>query len=443
MSLARFKVGLSQLGSDRRVGHVLSLTPSSIVADGPQAPPGALCEIEAKRVNRSHLAEIVSVAEDRVTLVPLDSEISVLPGARVTVREIGGRARTGDGFKGRAIDAVGDPIDGKPPILAASYKPLNGDPIDPLDRVDPTGPLVTGVRAVDAMLTLGRGQRIGIFAAAGVGKTTLLRQIARQSACDRLVVCLVGERGREVANYWQELSKSEAIDKATLVAATSETSPVLRARAVQQALCLAEQARDQGEHVLLVIDSVTRFAMALREIGLMAGAPPSLRAYTPNVFSALPRLVERCGALRHGGAITAVMTVLSETDDVDDPITETMKSLLDGHIVMSRQIAERGQFPAIDIPASISRLASSICSPTQLSCARAVLHDLALFEDSRTMVDSGLYKPGANAKLDEALRRRPDILSFLQQTEHEQVSFEATLQALTRLAPRGGSHDQT
>jgi flagellum-specific ATP synthase len=300
-----------------------------------------------------------------------------------------------------------------------------------MEREEPAEILETGIRALDATLPIGRGQRIGVFAASGVGKTTLIRQLAAQVACERCVLALVGERGREVESIWRELSQSADAARYTCVAATSDLSPVLRARAIGQALSLAEYWRDAGEHVLLIVDSVTRYAMALREIGLAAGAPPTLRAYTPNVFSALPRLVERCGGARAGGSVTAIMTILSETDDIDDPIAEVMKSLLDGHIVLSRQLAEQGHFPAIDVPRSISRQAPRLMSPAHARNARKAIAALATFEDARIMIDSGLYKAGANVRLDEAVRGREALVSFLQQPGGERVALADTLNRLS------------
>lgn len=295
----------------------------------------------------------------------------------------------------------------------------------------------TGIRAIDAMTPIGRGQRIGVFAASGVGKTSLIRQLIQQSTCDRVVVCLVGERGREVELIWSELAGSERVNSFACVAATSDQSAPMRARAVAQAAALGEYWRDQGEHVLLIVDSVTRYAMALREIGLAAGAPPAQRAYTPNVFAALPRLVERCGASKAGGALSAVFTVLAETDDVDDPITEAMKALLDGHIVLSRAIAEQGRFPAIDILRSASRQAERLSTPAHLAAARRITALLSAYEDARLMIESGVYKAGASAEIDAAIKERPRITEFLRQTQQDRTPLAETLHRLSNLGAGG------
>lgn len=355
-------------------GRVDALASGRVHATGPATALGALCDVVAQD-GRRIAAEVVSVREDGITLVPLEADVELRLGARVVATTRGTKAPAGDAFAGRAVDALGRPIDGRGAIAAAE-EPDAGLP-SALDRVNPVEVLVTGVRALDGLLTLGRGQRVGVFAASGVGKTSLMEQLAKQIDCDRCVMCLVGERGREVSGLWEMAGRTGRPSRFTLVAATSDESPVMRVRAVEQALALAEHWRSRGEHVLLLIDSITRLAMALREVGLAAGAPPTVRAYTPNVFAALPRVVERCGAIRGGGAITAVMTVLAETDDVDDPIVETMKALLDGHVVLSRGLADQGHFPAIDVVRSVSRQASRLVSPEQAAAARRVVGLLA------------------------------------------------------------------
>jgi flagellum-specific ATP synthase len=290
------------------------------------------------------------------------------------------------------------------------------------------------------LLTLGRGQRVGIFSASGVGKTTLMRQLATQIVCDQVILCLVGERGREVQDIWRDLAQRGDHVRFTCVAATSDVSAVLRARAVSQALCLAEYWRDQGKHVLLIVDSATRLAMALREIGLAAGAPPSLRAYTPNVFAALPRIVERCGAAKAGGAITTIMTVLSETDDVDDPIVEVMKSLLDGHIILSRELADQGRRPAIDVARSVSRQAPQLVDASLASAARRALSLLATYEEARLMIESGVYKSGANTRIDEAVRERDALIGFLTQRMNDRAPAPDSARQLQTLMARVKAH---
>ena len=329
---------------------------------------------------------------------------------------------------------LGEAIDDQGPIMADRFASRDMVNPLPLERVALKSRFDTGIAGIDGLLTLARGQRIGIFAAAGVGKTTLIEQLASQAEYDRCVICLIGERGREVEAFWQNCQASRHPERFTLVASTSDESAALRARAGNYALCLADYWRRKGEHVLLIVDSVTRMAMAMREIGLAAGEPPTVRAYTPSVFAAIPRFVEHCGAIRSGGAITAVMTILSETDDVDDPIAEMMKSLLDGHIILSRQIAEQGHFPAIDISRSVSRQAGKLMSAEHLDSATEIRKLLSVYDESRTLVESGIYKAGSNAQLDTAIRLRPAIMKFLMQPQNEKVAFEDCVCQLEQIA---------
>jgi FliI/YscN family ATPase len=289
------------------------------------------------------------------------------------------------------------------------------------------------VRAIDALLTLGQGQRIGLFAAAGVGKTSLMTQLARQVDADRCVICLVGERGREVEALWNDGLSAEARAKSVLVAATSDQSAPMRARACDYALALADHWRAEGLHVVLLLDSVTRLAMALREIGLAAGEPPTVRAYTPGVFATIPKLIERCGALKGGGAITALITVLAESDEVDDPIAEMMKSLLDGHVILSRSLAEQGHFPAIDVPRSISRLATRLQPKSERETAQAAIALLSTYDQSRILIESGVYAQGSNPDLDAAIARRPAHTRFPRQPTDEHVPQPEAAAALLAL----------
>ena len=421
-----FVLRIDSVDPARRVGYVRKVAPGRVEATGPISRVGDICCIENPPRQSDGdaaptLAEVIAVHEEHIALVPLDSTATVAPEAEVIAMPSRSLAPVGDGFCGRAVDALGRPIDGGGEIFAEAFSPPEGNVLTPLERYDPNSLLETGIRALDGLLTLGRGQRIGILAAAGVGKTTLMRQLAVQVATDHCVLCLVGERGREVEAIWRELTGRPQARRYTCVAATSDLSAPLRVRAIYQALCLAEHWRSKGKHVLLIVDSVTRYAMALREIGLAAGAPPTLRAYTPNVFAALPRLVERCGAAKAGGSITAAITVLSETDDVDDPIVEIMKSLLDGHIVLARNLAEQGHFPAIDVLRSVSRQSGQLMAASHAAVAKRVLGLLATYEDARLMIEGGIYKQGANSRTDEAIRAREAIVGFLKQ-RHDELS---------------------
>jgi flagellum-specific ATP synthase len=413
-----------------RFGRVRSVAAGLVEASGPDGVLGEICSIERGKGREPILAEIVAVDEARVLLSPLDSVAPIALGSRVVASSAGEFIGVGDAFAGRAVDALGLPIDELGPIRASARAPIHGIIPQPMERIAPTSVAETGIKAIDGLLTLGRGQRVGIIAASGVGKTSLMEQLAVQTEADHVVLCLVGERGREVQSLWRALQQRKDCERFTIVAATSNESAAHRVRAPSLALALAEHWRSRGQHVLLLVDSVTRLAMALREIGLAAGSPPTARAYTPNVFAVLPRLVERCGAVAKGGAITAIMTVLSETDDADDPIVEVMKSLLDGHIVLSRSIAEQGQFPAIDVVRSVSRGVERRISAEHHAAQRGVTAMLAAYEESRVMVETGAYRSGTNPLLDRSIIRRESILRFLVQPMDRSIAFADTVREL-------------
>jgi len=419
-----------------RTGAVRSVFATHIEADGPNVPLGTICAVEGtgEGAARTFDAEVIRAGRDGITLSLLEEAQPTFVGARVTARGALSQVAVGDAFLGRMVDALGRPLDGGAPPRGDAVRPLQGFPTSPLERTSPTTILETGICAIDGLLTLGQGQRVGVFAASGVGKTNLMSQIASQTQADVVVLCLVGERGREVEALWNGGLSEEARARSTLVVATSDQSAPMRVRAGHYALALAEHWRAQGLHVLLLIDSVTRLAMAMREVGLAAGEPPTVRAYTPSVFAAIPRLVERCGALASGGAITALMTVLSETDDIDDPISEMMKSLLDGHILLSRNLAEQGHFPAIDVPRSVSRQAAGLVGTKDKHNARKVVEWLSVYDAARTLIDAGLHSKGINAVLDKAIERLPEIRRFLRQERDHHVGLADTQTALARLA---------
>jgi flagellum-specific ATP synthase len=417
-----------------RMGRVRRISATHVEADGPNVALGTLCDIEAHGGAQRYLAEVVRVNQESITLSPLEEGFATFSGAVVRAHAKSGEVPVGPAFLGRAVDALGRPTDGKGPIRAEQFLPLRGMAPLPLERCSPKTILETGIRAIDGLLTLGRGQRVGVFAASGVGKTTLLTQLAQHVEADITILCLVGERGREIEAIWHEGLDDEKRAKSVLVTAPSDQSAAMRVRASHYALTLAEYWRERGKHVLFLLDSVTRLAMAMREIGLAAGEPPTVRGYTPSVFAHLPKLVERCGALKSGGAISGILTVLSETDDNDDPISELMKSLLDGHIVLSRTLAEEGQFPAIDVCRSVSRQSENLLAPEQRRRALQVLEWTSLQRSSRTLVDSGLYAKGANARVDRAIEKYPDILRFIKQSRHERSALNATISALAQLA---------
>lgn len=419
-------------------GNVTRISTTSIEADGPIAKVGDYCEIDVGVGRDTIIAEVVSLEARHIRLMPLRSTRAIRMGARVTpARSIDGVAY-GDSFSGRAVDALGQAIDGAGTISPSGFASRDGNIPKTLDRAASSKRVSTGVRVIDGLFPIGEGQRIGIFSASGVGKTSLVEQLSRQIECDHIVLCLIGERGREVEKLWNSHLRGEQKRRYTIVAATSDESASMRVRAVDQALSIAEHWRAQGKHVVLFVDSITRLALAQRELGLAAGEPPTVRAFTPNVFTAMPRIVERCGSERSsGGSITAIFTVLSETDDVDDPVVELMKSLLDGHIVLSRRLAEKGHFPAIDVSASVSRMANVLFRADEAAHAREAHRIFAEYDEARPMIESGIYRQGSNQQIDQAIAHYPKLIGFLQQRMDEFSSIDTTRSALTRVLPEG------
>lgn len=430
-----FFARLSAIDPVRRTGRVRSIQSTYVEADGPNVPLGALCAVEARDANgvRMFDAEVVRIDGKTVVLSPFEDGVATFVGARVTAAPITQNVPVGEKFIGRVVDALGGALDSGGAILADAFHPLHGVAAKPLNRKSPTIQLETGIRALDGLLTLGRGQRVGIFAPAGVGKTSLLTQIAQQTPADVTILCLVGERGREVEAFWTDGLSPQKRARTILISATSDQAAAMRVRACHYALAHAEYWRSRGAHVVLLLDSVTRLAMAMRQIGLAAGEPPTVRAYTPNVFAVLPKIVERCGALKDGGAISAFFTVLSENEESDDPISETMKSLLDGHILLSRELAERGHFPAIDVLRSVSRQAEGLVSQSHRSQARQVVAWLSARDSARALIDAGLHVAGANPDLDLAIARHPEIIRFLEQARDTKAIMAETQAALADL----------
>jgi len=346
------------------------------------------------------------------------------------------RYPVGAGLKGRVLDAFGSPLDGGAPLAPNGSRRLKASPLNPMERPAVRRVLETGVRAVDALLTIGQGQRVGIFAGSGVGKSTLLGMIARNVKADVNVIALIGERGREVREFIDKHLGAEGLARSVVVVATSDQPALARARAAYAATAVAEQFRDEGANVLLTMDSVTRFAMARREIGLSAGEPPTSRGYTPSVFAELPELCERCGTSVSGGSITALYTVLVEGDDFNEPISDILRATLDGHIVLSRRLAHEGHYPSIDVLQSVSRLLPDLATADERSLAMRVIEHLALHERNRAMIDIGAYKAGGNPQLDRALEIMPGLEKFLRQDAAQSTGRAAAVAALREALAR-------
>jgi len=382
-------------------------------------------------------AEVVGFSGDFMSLMPIDPVHGLGPTARVLPLRHGALAPVGPGLLGRVLDGAGRPLDGKGPIRAERHVPLTGTPQNPLGRPPIREPLDVGVRSINALLTVGRGQRLGLFAGSGVGKSVLLGMMTRHTAADVTVVGLIGERGREVNEFVTSILGAEGLRRAVVVTAPADTTALQRLQGAMLATAIAEYFRDQGLNVLLLVDSLTRIAHAQREIALSVGEPPATKGYPPSVFARLPALIERAGTAPGGGSITAFYTVLTEGDDPNDPIADAARAILDGHILLSRDIAETGLYPAIDMEASVSRLMVELASPEQLAAARRFRQLYSTYRQNRDLVAVGAYQAGADPLLDEAISSQPRLLDFLRQDLREGVDHAASVAGLDALF--GGS----
>lgn len=403
---------------------------------GVTAATGERLEIE--RPEDTLLVEVLGFRNGRLLCAPLGSTKGVEPGARVRRHARGASVPVGDGLLGRVIDAFGTPLDGKPAPIAVHRASLMREPPPSFGRKPIDVPIETGVRALDSMLPIGRGQRVGLFAGTGVGKSTLLGMLCRRASADVVVVGLIGERGREVGDFVRG-ALGPGLARSVVVAATSDTAPLVRAQGAFAATAIAEHFRDRGANVLLVMDSVTRFAMALREASLAAGEPPVTKGYTPSVFAALPTLLERAGNTAGEGSITAIYTVLVEGDDLSDPIADAVRGILDGHIVLSRSLGERGVYPAIDVLKSVSRVTNEITTPEHRSVMTEARGLLGAHREASDLIKIGAYAPGSDAMIDASIVAVPRIESLIRQGLEEQVTRDGAVKALqvaVKVGPR-------
>lgn len=430
--LSPYLAALDGLESMLHVGEVVEMAGLLVESAGPAAAIGDFCEILTSTGRRVR-SQVIGFRDGRVLSMPLEETGGVELGNLVVARRDAARVAVGPGLIGRVLDGLGRPIDQGPRLETRASYDLYSAPPGPLEREHITAPLVTGVRAIDSLLPVGLGQRIGVFGGSGVGKSTLLGSMARNNSADVTVIALVGERNREVRAFLEQDMGEEGRRRAVVVVATSDRPAPLRVRACFTALAIAEYFRDQGASVLLVMDSVTRLAMAQREIGLAAGEPPAQKGYTPSVFALLPKVFERAGNFPRG-SITGFFTVLVEGDDFSEPICDAVRAILDGHIVLSRQLAAAGHYPAIDVLESVSRLQSQLASPEQGGQARAVRQALALYHQAEDLIQLGAYVSGANPQLDAAIRARPQILEFLRQAPDAQSPRAETLRQLGQIA---------
>ncbi|XSD74299.1 flagellar protein export ATPase FliI [Bacillus subtilis] len=419
--------------SYKRYGKVKRVIGLMIESKGPASSIGDVCLIYAKGQSGKVIkAEVVGFQEENILLMPYLEAASIAPGSIVEATGESLRVKVGTGLIGQVIDAFGEPLDGK--LLPKGLSPVSTEqsPPNPMKRPPIREKMGVGVRSIDSLLTVGKGQRIGIFAGSGVGKSTLMGMIAKQTEADLNVIALVGERGREVREFIEKDLGKEGLKRSIVVVATSDQPALMRLKAAYTATAIAEYFRDKGQNVMFMMDSVTRVAMAQREIGLAAGEPPTTKGYTPSVFAILPRLLERTGANEHG-TITAFYTVLVDGDNMNEPIADTVRGILDGHIVLDRALANKGQFPAVNVLKSISRVMSNISTKQHLDAANKFRELLSTYQNSEDLINIGAYKRGSSREIDEAIQFYPQLIQFLKQGTDESALLEESIAVLTSL----------
>ncbi|MCX8027940.1 MAG: flagellar protein export ATPase FliI [Thermodesulfovibrionales bacterium] len=414
-----------------RVNKVVGLV---IEGTHPRANIGDICQIQLRDAMHNNIieAEVIGFRAGTVLLMPLADTMGIGAGARIVSRGRQKYVKVGRSLLGRVINGLGLPLDDKGPIRGVLY-PIYNEPINPLHRQRIKEPIVLGIRAIDVMLTCGKGQRLAIMAGSGVGKSVLLGMIARNTKADINVIALIGERGREVREFIEKDLGEEGLRRSVLVVATSDTSPLMRIRAAFVATAIAEYFRGQGKNVLFMMDSITRFAMAQREIGLAAGEPPTTKGYPPSVFNLLPKLLERVGTSNTEGSITGLYTVLVEGDDMNEPIADAVRSILDGHIVLSRELANHNHYPAIDVLSSISRLMKDITEPKHVEYVARVIDIMSTYKRYEDVINIGAYKEGTNPRLDYSIRMMDKLRPFLRQGITEKADFSQSLNQLYEL----------
>lgn len=429
----QFQNKVDTLDPIQSCGHVTQVVGLVVEANGPVTQLGCVCDIYGKENEAPVKAEVLGFRDQTVLLMPLEEIRSIGPGSRVVARQKNAAVTVGHTLLGRVIDGLGAPMDGQGTIQSEDEYPIYANPINPLLRQRIRNPLDIGVRAINGLLTVGCGQRMGIFAGSGVGKSTLMGIIARKSQADVNVIALIGERGRELNEFIEKELGEEGLKKSVVVVATSDHLPLVRVRGAFVATAIAEFFRDQGMQVNLMMDSLTRFAMAQREIGLALGEPPTTKGYTPSVFTLLPKLLERAGTSDHDGAITGLYTVLVEGDDMNEPIADAARSVLDGHIVLTRELADQNHYPAIDILKSVSRVMVDITGLQHKHNANRLKELLATYRKAEDLVNIGAYVHGSNPKIDQAIERIEAIHQYLRQDIHENVQFEESLNQLNTI----------
>lgn len=430
LNLDKYYGVLNSMDSMKLSGKITQIIGLVIESHGPNVNLGELCYIKPRYKETMIPAEVVGFRQNRVLLMPIGEMEGIGPGCEIISAQQTLKVSVGDALLGRVLDGMGNPIDGRGPILSDNKYPLHSAPPPPLARRRISEKLAVGVRAIDGLLTLGMGQRVGIMAGSGVGKSTLLGMMARNTEADINVIALIGERGREVREFIERDLGEEGLKRSVVVVATSDQPALVRIKGAMTATAIAEYFRDKGLNVILMMDSVTRFAMAQREVGLTVGEPPATRGYTPSVFAALPKLLERSGTGAKG-SITGIYTVLVDGDDMNEPIADAVRSILDGHIVLSRNIAAQNHYPAIDVLASVSRVMIEIAEKEHYQAAQKVRAVLATYRRAEDLLNIGAYVAGSSQNIDQAVKSIDDVNGFLQQDVYENTTLK---EAVTRLA---------
>jgi flagellum-specific ATP synthase len=435
LDLNKYHRKIDAMTSLRPIGEVTQIIGLVIEANGPPSSIGDLCYIYYNKEDPPLWTEVVGFREDKVLLMPFGDLGGLKPGALVVNTGRPMQIKVGSELLGRVLNGLGEPIDNNGPIHATKTYSTSNEAINPLIRKRITEPVALGVKAIDAFMTVGKGQRMGVFAGSGVGKSSAIGMIARNTSADMNVIALVGERGREVREFMDNCLGPEGLSKSVLVVVTSDQPALLKIKAAQVATSIAEYFRDGGRDVLFLLDSVTRIAMAYREVGLAVGEPPATRGYTPSVFANLPKLLERAGT-SDKGTITGLYTVLVEGDDFNEPVSDTVRGILDGHVALSRELAEQNHYPAVDILTSISRVMVDIASPEHLNAVNKLKDIFASYSRARDLINIGAYVKGTDPKIDKAIEIMPALNKFLTQPMEQKVEFEESIKQLIQIASR-------
>lgn len=430
IDFARYHHTLKKINPINVHGRVIKVVGLVIEGHGLEASIGEECEVFQKDGEEPLLAEVVGFSEGKVLLMPLGEIRGIGPGDRIMPRRTKATVGVGESLLGRVIDGLGVPVDDKGPVMKTDEYPLYKPVLNPLERRRIQHPLDVGIRAINGLDTIGKGQKMGIFAGSGVGKSVLLGMMARYTEADVNVIALIGERGREIKEFLEKDLLEDGLKHSVVIVATSDQPPLVRIRGAYTAMAIAEYFRDQGKEVLFMMDSVTRFAMAMREVGLVIGEPPTTKGYPPSVFAMLPKLIERAGTSSHEGTITGIFTVLVEGDDLNDPVPDALRSILDGHIVLSRDLFSQGHYPAIDATQSTSRVMIDVVSDKHKEYARKFKRVLATYQKNYDLINIGAYKKGSDPDIDDAISKMNMVNTFLRQEIEEKVDFDDSLQGL-------------